>query len=50
MVEFAHFIKEHWYKKFFGNVEYIYFDIGEYMYWTMDEDVSTTDLINRAKK
>jgi len=50
LVEFAYFIKEHWYKKIFGNVEYTYFNIGENMYWTMDEDVSATDLINRAKR
>jgi hypothetical protein len=50
LVEFAYFIKENGYKKLFGSMEFTYFDIGDWMYWTMDEDVSKTDLINRAKK
>jgi hypothetical protein len=31
-------------------MEFTYFDTGDWMYWTMDEDLSKTDLINRAKK
>ena len=50
LVEFAYFIKENGYKKLFGSMEFTYFDIDDLMYWTMDEDVSKTDLINRAKK
>lgn len=50
LVEFAYFIKENGYKKLFGSMEFTYYDIDGWMYWTMDEDVSKTDLINRAKK
>ena len=50
LVEFAYFIKDNGYKKLFWTIEFTYFDIGDWMYWTMDDDISTTDLINRAKK
>ena len=50
MVELARFIKENGYKKMFGTVEFTYYDIGDWMYRSMDDPVESTDLINRAKK
>ena len=50
MIEFAKFIKENGYKKMFGTVEFTYYDIGDWMYRSMDDPVESTDLINRANK
>lgn len=41
-------IREHGYDAKFGRVTYRYLDIDGWKYWTMDETVEETDLINRA--
>jgi hypothetical protein len=37
-------------QRFFGSRPYVYFDLGEYEYWTMGAPLGETILINRAKK
>lgn len=48
-IEAANFIRINGHKVRFYSKDYICFDSGGYRYWTMDEDINDTDLINRAK-
>ena len=42
------FIRENGYPKSYLGKEYIYYDSGEYSYWTMGSPLDQTILINRA--
>lgn len=44
------YISENHYIKYFWNKPYKYCDIGEYTYWIMSDDISTSKIINRVKK
>ena len=48
-VKIAKFIREKGFKAFYYSRSGYYFIIDDYYYWTMDENVNDTDLINRAK-
>ena len=46
----ARFIRQEGFKRpFFGRV-YTYYRVGDFVYWSMDDDVDKTTLINRAHK
>ncbi|MCD6414439.1 MAG: hypothetical protein J7L23_02310 [Candidatus Diapherotrites archaeon] len=45
--EFAEFIREKGFKKKFFKKDFHYFIVDGFKYWTMDEDVSETKVINR---
>ena len=47
-VEFAKHIKQHGYKDYFWGHPNMYLRIGEWKYWSMDDPVENTNLINRA--
>jgi len=47
--EFVIHILENGYEKKWYNYLHTYFDVGEWYYWTMDDTIDDTDLINRAK-
>lgn len=46
---FVMHIRKNGYKKSFFNKTYIYFDVGQFQYWTMGNPLHKTKLINRAK-
>lgn len=46
----ARLINSEGYEVEFKGKMYTCYDIGDKKYWTMDEDVEKTDLINRADK
>jgi hypothetical protein len=48
--EFVKFINNYGYEKYFYNRPFKYLDIGDKKYWTMEKDLSKTELINRADK
>ena len=48
--DFVIHIRAHGYKQNFFQKTYIYYDVGEYQYWTMGAPLQDTILINRAKK
>ena len=48
-VKAAQFIRDAGFKAFYYKSQRSYFVLGDYYYWTMDENVEDTDLINRAK-
>ncbi|MDP3699261.1 MAG: hypothetical protein Q8R47_06790 [Nanoarchaeota archaeon] len=48
MVDFATFINKEGYEYMFFDKKYICYNYKEHRYWTMDEDVEKTNLINRA--
>lgn len=43
-------IREHGYEEEFFGKTYIYFNIGDYKYWTMGSPIEKTILINRAER
>lgn len=45
----AGFIREHGYDEKFYSKTYRYYDCDGWKYWTMDDDITKTNLINRAK-
>ena len=45
---FVMFIRRNGYEGRFFRRTYIYFDVGQYQYWTMGDPLHTTTLINRA--
>lgn len=47
---FASHIRKHGYHKNFFKKVYTYFDVDEYQYWTMDDNIEDTEIINRAIK
>jgi hypothetical protein len=49
-VEFAVFIRENGYLAPFYSKEYTYFDYENLTYWTMDEVVEETTIINRCSE
>ena len=49
-VKVANFIRENGFKAYYYSRVGFYYIMDKYYYWTMDEDVNDTDLINRAKK
>lgn len=46
---FVEYIRKYGYSQKFYKKELIYFNIGEYKYWTMGNPITETKLINRAK-
>ena len=46
----ANLIQTEWYIKKFWRMDFKYYDIWDYMYWTCDFPIEKTDLINRALK
>lgn len=48
-IKIAQFIRDKGFKAYYYSREGYYYKIGENYYWTMDEKVEDTDLINRAK-
>lgn len=49
-LEAARFIRREGFKRpFYGRV-YTYYRVGDFVYWSMDDDVDKTILINRAHK
>lgn len=48
-IKIAQFIRDKGFKAYYYTREGFYYRIGENYYWTMDEKVEDTDLINRAK-
>lgn len=42
-------IREHGYHKQFKGRSYVYFDSGDWSYWTMGHPIDQTILINRAR-
>jgi hypothetical protein len=49
-VKIAKFIKEHGYEARFYARTNKYFDDDKYTYWTMDNPIEKTDLVNRCLK
>ena len=47
-MKFTAHIRSAGYDDFFFKKKYRYFNFGEYKYWTMDEILAETNLINRA--
>ncbi len=47
--EFVLHIRQHGYVDKFIGEEYVYFNVGEYRYWSMGAPLEETILINRAK-
>ncbi len=47
-VYFVKFIREHGYNEKFWNKLHIYYDVGDYKYWTMGNPIDETTIINRA--
>lgn len=48
MIAFSQLIREQGRDEYFYKKKFRVLDIDEYKYWTMDEDVNDTDLINRT--
>jgi len=48
MVDFAYFIKINGYTEIFGKKAFRVLKIGEMKYWTMDDPLETTNLVNRT--
>lgn len=48
-IKIAQFIRDKGFKAYYYSREGYYYKIGENYYWTMDDKVEDTDLINRAK-
>lgn len=48
MVEFAYLLREQGYTEKYGNSDYRVLRIGDMKYWTMDNPLEHTDLINRT--
>ena len=48
-VKIARFIREAGFKAHYYRRQGYYFILGDNYYWTMDENIDDTDLINRAK-
>jgi hypothetical protein len=46
----ARFIQTHGTPRYFFSKEFVYYDLGEYEYWTMGASPEETEIINRAKK
>ena len=46
---FVAHIRAHGYPVMFEGREYIYFDVGEFKYWTMGSPLEITSIINRAR-
>ena len=49
-IDLYNYIKDNHYIHVFHVEEYKYCDIGEYSYWIMDDDIDSSEIINRAKK
>ena len=49
-IDLYNYIKDNHYIHVFHGEEYKYCDIGEYSYWIMDDDIDSSEIINRAKK
>lgn len=47
-VEMAQFIREWGYVEYFYRTPFRYFNFGELKYWTMNETIENTNIINRA--
>jgi len=47
--KFVTHIRQHGYIDKFIGVEYTYFNVGDYQYWSMGAPLEETILINRAK-
>ena len=47
-VEFARYVVQWGYSKYFYRLKGMYLDVGGYKYWTCDDPVEKTDLVNRA--
>jgi hypothetical protein len=45
----AQFIRDAGFRAFYYKSKRFYYSLGDFYYWTMDEAVKDTDLINRAK-
>lgn len=45
----AQFIRQVGFKAYYYRSQRFYYVLDDYYYWTMDENVEDTDLINRAK-
>lgn len=48
-VRASQFIRENGFEAYYYNLKRFYYILGDNYYWTMDENVEDTDLINRAK-
>ena len=48
-IKIAEFIRQKGFEAFYYSRVGFYYILDEYYYWTMDENVKDTDLINRAK-
>lgn len=48
MIEFAKFIKTNGYSEKFYQSSFVYLNIGDKKYWTMDYPLYKTDLVNRC--
>ena len=48
LINFAKFIKTEGYARMYEGREYTCYDYEGRRYWSMDEDIDKTDLINRA--
>jgi hypothetical protein len=48
-ISVARFIRDAGFKAFYYRSQGFYYILGDYYYWTMDENVEDTKLINRAK-
>lgn len=47
--EFVKYIRQYGVERPFGKRKFVYLDIGSYTYWTMDEYIPDTTIINRAR-
>jgi len=47
--KFAKHIRENGYEKWWYKYFHTYFDVGEWYYWTMNDPIENTEIINRAK-
>lgn len=48
-IKAAQFIQENGFEAYYYKSKRFYYIMGDYYYWTMDENVEDTDLINRAR-
>lgn len=48
-IKIAEFIRQKGFEAYYYSRVGFYYILDEYYYWTMDENVNDTDLINRAK-